>query len=430
MEKKLLHNIIRDVLLKSKAPLSVRQIHTIIEKGKLWYRPSDNQLPKVEQISARVNNYKHLFLRENGVVYLVDYNKSTKAENRLLRLTWNTNSWVVPCGHKWKKSNQGKTNVAHENQFGFGGEEWLFNPRYEINGFRYGFIRGAEGLSKLKMVDKVILFTINQNTSERFLIGEINQLEIIVNNETALKAAEDLMDKYYSVMRKELKMVDADLNGFHKQGFLANVRFKVNNINLYNKLLPVPNLSKEKYRRFIPYKIYGGLEQTIDSYLSESKFIFRNGIASTTTKYSKTSKKSIKTVERIHSEITNDLIEFLKPSYSVEKKNISVEKTSFGNNIADIVLKHTKDNISIIEVKTSDNVRRNIREALGQLLDYALWHSEIQVLELIIVVPNILNEREISLFEKIRSLVGLKLSLWRWDGSAINFNDKIVKVVK
>jgi len=224
MEKKLLHNIIRDVLLNSKDPLSVRQIHTIIEKGKLWYRPSDNKLPKAEQISARVNNYKHLFLRENGFVYLVKYNKSTKAENRLLRLTWNTNNWESPCGHKWKKSNQGKTSIAHENQFGFGGEEWLFNPRYKIDGFQYGFIRGAEGLSKLKVVDKVVLFSINQNTSERFLIGEINQLEIIANNEPALEAAKDLMDKYYNVMRKELELVGADLNGFYKQGFFSKCK--------------------------------------------------------------------------------------------------------------------------------------------------------------------------------------------------------------
>jgi hypothetical protein len=61
-------------------------------------------------------------------------------EERLLRIAWNKNNWEFPSGHKWSKENQGKKNIAYENQYGFGGEEWLFNLRYNIKGYQYGLL--------------------------------------------------------------------------------------------------------------------------------------------------------------------------------------------------------------------------------------------------------------------------------------------------
>ncbi len=83
-------------------------------------------------------------------------------EIRLMRITWNTNNWEIPSGHYWSKTNQGKTNIAHENQYGYGHEEWLFNARFKINGFQYGYLRGVDRLPQnLETIDKVYLYTIN-----------------------------------------------------------------------------------------------------------------------------------------------------------------------------------------------------------------------------------------------------------------------------
>lgn len=80
------------------------------------------------------------------------------------RLTFNENNWIVPSGHAWKKENQGKTNIAYENQYGFGHEEWIFNTRYFIDEFQYGYIRGLRRFHSPKSkVDKVHLDTVKKN---------------------------------------------------------------------------------------------------------------------------------------------------------------------------------------------------------------------------------------------------------------------------
>jgi len=68
-------------------------------------------------------------------------------DKRQMRITWNEFNWEKPSGHFWTKENQEKSNVAYENQYGFGHEEWLFNPRYRVNGFQYGYVRGVEKAS-------------------------------------------------------------------------------------------------------------------------------------------------------------------------------------------------------------------------------------------------------------------------------------------
>lgn len=335
----------------------------------------------------------------------------------------------MPSGHNWKKENQGKSNIAYENQYGFGGEEWLFNPRYKIGEYQYGYIRGAMGLSKLDVVKRAVLFTFNQKTKEKFIVGEINNLEIVNEGTHASDIANDLIDKYFFVMENELKEINADYKGFNKMGFLANVRFKTENLTAFDELLPIPMLDTSIYKRFNPYKIEGKLEQILEGCLPTNQFIFRSGIAKNTNKYSRSIPSSKKEIERIHSEITNDIIKFLNPHFCLDAKNISVEKTVFGNNTADIVLQHEANKISIIEVKSSDNVRKNIRDAVGQLLDYALWYHSIEIIELIIVAPNILKENELALMERIQSAIRLKLSFWQWNGNATEIEEKIVKIL-
>lgn len=49
MKSVLLHDVITDVLIAAKEPLSVSEIHKIIYNNKLWYRPKDQKLPKLNK---------------------------------------------------------------------------------------------------------------------------------------------------------------------------------------------------------------------------------------------------------------------------------------------------------------------------------------------------------------------------------------------
>jgi len=86
-----------------------------------------------------------------------------------------------------------------------------------------------------------------------------------------------------------------------------------------------------------------------------------------------------------------------------------VEKTRFGENTADVVLQHSDGSISILEAKTSANQRKNIREAAGQLLDYALWHDDIKIKELITIAPTNPSPMEKAQFARIRKKISIPL---------------------
>ncbi|WP_333887302.1 hypothetical protein [Sphingobacterium siyangense] len=402
--------IIADILKKVGHPLASSVIAEIIASDDLWHRPSDGHHPAASQISARVNNYDHLFERKNG---LINLRRSINQPDRMFRLTWNTTGWQFPIQHRWKKQNQG-TRIAFENQYGFGGEEWLFNPRYQYDGYQYGYIRGVADLTaEVNQISNAILFTLNQETRERFFVGQINGLEIIHNSRTALSIAQQLYSQYLHDMEEELIYAKADLNGLG-YGVVPNVRFQIRNANLFAEKQPAVGLKGNKYNRYIPYKIEKELESIIEGSRIEDYFHFNPGVAKSSFSHERFTEPANDIIKREHSEISKALEQFLQPTFSSKKNNLSIEKTRFGYNIADVVLNHPDGEITIIEIKSSGLVRKNIREAIGQLLDYGCWYKECKVKKLIIVAPSELSLLEIGYLERLRNVINIPVGYWQY----------------
>ncbi|MCX2478371.1 hypothetical protein OQY15_04670 [Pedobacter sp. MC2016-15] len=347
-------------------------------------------------------------------------------ESRLFRLTYNTNGWTIPSGHPWKISLQGNSGVPFENQFGFGGEEWLFNPNFQSEGVQYGYIRGAEELSVVKLLKKAYLFTYERNSRERYLVGAISNLEIIKTHSPQRNVADSLLNEYFEEMKADLIKVGADVKGFTKSNFRCNVSFKLEDMDIYSMPLLITSLKGQKYNRFKPYIVNKGLKEILDGVLPSDEFIFRPGIAKNSKTFDRTIDIGTTTVNRTHSEITENLAKYLQVKYSITKDRVSVEKTYFGANIADVVMKEIDDEYSIFEVKTSNNARKNIRESLGQLLDYAFWYKKIRVQSLIIVSPSELTKNERLMFQRLQFAMNLNIKYWQYlriDGGKANFKE-------
>ena len=410
MAKKL-HEVIIDVLLAANKPLRVSEIAIMIEKGKLWRRPSDNQFPNQTQVSARVNNYKTLFKRENGFVQLLD----NASEKRLLRITWNENLWELPSGHEWTKKNQLNSDVAYENQFGFGGEEWLFNQRYNIGGFQYGYIRGLFEVTNIDFIDEAYLFSIEPITKNRLLIAILRNIELL-DPSSLPKKVKASFDFYAKDMVNELRIVNADYKELKHSEFYPHVKFDLNDATIFDEPLLINELKEgRKYNRFKPYKINSDLEKLLKETASPKAGIFLPGKRNIKDGgHTRVTKGHTKQIVGLHNLITKDLEAFLSPDFALKKQNISIEKTVFGNNIADIVLKKSSGTHTIIEIKTSNNIRYNIREALGQLLDYLSWDENFKVDELIIVSPSPISEHHLGYFERIQKSLKIKLVYWEY----------------
>ena len=110
-------------------------------------------------------------------------------EKRVARITWNDNGWVLPSGTYGKS----KDLNSHENVYGYGHEEWLFDFSKIIDNYHYGFLEPVRKQYDAYIGKKfyVWLYSINNETKKRFWVGEINNLEVISREE-----AETIKQKY------------------------------------------------------------------------------------------------------------------------------------------------------------------------------------------------------------------------------------------
>jgi|GEM_PF-3456639 len=91
--------------------------------------------------------------------------------------------------------------------------------------------------------------------------------------------------------------------------------------------------------------------------------------------------KEIKQLHRLTSEaLYSDLV------FRFGVANVNCDCNTGNGTFIDIV-HHENEKFHFYEIKTYDDIRRNIREALGQLLEYAYWNFNAAVGDLIIVSP-------------------------------------------
>ncbi len=348
-------------------------------------------------------------------------------DRRLMRLTWNENNWEFPSGHDWKPENRGNSNIAYEKQFGYGHEEWLFNRRYQIGDYQYGYIRGASHMSaEAEAVDQIILYTLNPKDKERYLVGEINRVTIIEGDDNEVEIVEPHFLEYIDDAVHELDAVNADSENLRNDYLLPNVKFKWSDVTIFNDPIPAPYLNSSSFNRFQPYIIDGKLGDIISSDTEEAlSLIFKSGKAKTTGSYSKNISGGKKKVNRSHSQITDDLYEYLNVVKGYEAGCLSAEKTRVGGAIIDFAVSE-KNGLRLFEAKTSSTALRNIRQAIGQLFEYAFLDENAQIVGLVIVGPAELTESESNYLNKLKEILDVKLEYWAYIKGANQLKDRFI----
>lgn len=343
------------------------------------------------------------------------------------RLTSNENNWELPSPHRWKKENQGKKNIPFENQYGFGHEEWLFNSRYNINGYQYGFIRGIQRINEsIGKYSEVHLYTVKKEKFKNlvYYLGHIDNVSIIKDNPDDQKLIQKVIDNCIPEMYNEVEAINADLKGIQKYPFEAIIKFKLGDVKFYDVPVYQPEFDLEKYKRFQPYKLEGSIEDIFSLSQEDAEIGFVSGKSSQTNVYNRKNRESAVVIEKLHTEIVEALEEYLSPEFTLSLKNISIERMRFKGNIADVVTIEQSDLITIFEVKTSSNGRRNIRDAIAQLLDYALHAGKHRVKALVIVSPSKLRPFELEFLNKLKTTVRFPIEYLQYLG---NVNPKFLK---
>lgn len=392
-------------VLDKNGPLRPKDIFLEIIKSELYFKENGAK-PSEEQINARISKKIEKFVRRGNKVHLV--------RKIFTRLTSSEKLWELPSYHKWKKSNQNKNKkgISYENKYGFGHEEWLFNQRFNVNGYQYGYIRGLIKVkSSIDFLDEVHLYTVRKENHQNnvYYLGLLRNVEIILEKEPEYSEVSELYNNYFDEMMSEIENEGCDNSDFRTEGFTPVIKFKLSEANLkLEDPLHLPNFSLNTYKRFQPFELIGSIEDLFNAPIDLGS-AFIPGKASQTSRYGRGTTQATITITKIHTEIIEALEQYLKPIFSLSLKNISIEKTRFVGNIADVVIQNKNKSIDIFEIKTSHDCRRNMRDAISQLLDYALHAERLKVNKLIMVSPAGLSLSDLAFLNSLKKSINFEI---------------------
>lgn len=331
-------------------------------------------------------------------------------EKRIMRITWNENHWEKPSGHKWKKENQGKVNIAYENQFGFGHEEWLFNPRYRIGEFQYGMIQGVNGAKlKKEIIDELYLYT-KSPKGKIYLLGRLKNVQRL---KKLRKEELELFAKYHKETVLELIECNADYSILKDNNLTPILKFNIEEAIIFEEP-KIFNFNISKYKRYQPYKLNELDEYSLkDYFINNTNLLFVEGKSDKIENYSKVTTSKRNEINSLHVPMLNNIYDFLKQNYPNNK--FSKEKSSIYGKIIDLLELTENKSYNFYEIKTHKSGLSNIREALGQILEYALIDTKIKVNKLIIVGPVKLNFVEEEYLHQLKNVIKINLEYWFYD---------------
>lgn len=367
-----------------------------------WVAIGVNDLPKydwkklVDETVAFIRKYEDLYDDTMNEVWNAN-------QKRLARIAYNLDGWQKPSG-KYGKS---KSKNSYEGKYGYGNEEWLFDKERLIEGDHYAFLEPIykyyDLYSGKGQKFDIVLYTVDADTGRRYWIGEIKDLEVI-SEQGATRVLEYYAKKgWLATMKEEIRAAGGRANNFIAKSPLQffNVRFNPSDARLYDVPIEVPTdnplFKINRYVLLNDDKKYGRVDYEVDT------FDFAN--AKCTLPPENTSSPSRKQYERpprvvemkfLHREISDKLHRHFAAIYGEDKVKTNV-RAGYGCCEVDMIIDRNSaqpEELVYYEIKTYDSLRLSIREALGQILEYAMWPDNNRAVKFVIVTQPCPHEEE------------------------------------
>lgn len=335
-------------------------------------------------------------------------------KEKIARICWNSNSWMKPSGSLGKSSKGDTYEVIN----GYGHEEWLFDFSKIIENYHYGFIQ-CIGNRKEKLIGQTFnlnLYSINNKTKQWFWIGKIKNVKIVDDNESLKICNIYKKNGWIDQMSNDLRDVKVNPRNFennykhkleYKYGF-ASLKFKVEDVCLEPEPIQFVNQNHE----FVPSAYYNNLHDLKKSPKLIWDFSFKSG-------HKPIKKRKVVYYDEHHVEAKNDHIDMQNCLYNILAKkygklNVATESVINGQSRVDIVVKE-KLFYHLFEIKTNPTAKGCIREALGQLLEYAYYDGSIKVKSLTIVSSCLITVESINYLKYLSQRLKITISYKRID---------------
>lgn len=313
----------------------------------------------------------------------------------LTRIAYNSANWQRPTGEARQFEVAGTYNHEH----GFGHEDWLFRSEWLIDGWRYAFLQGvnkshARLVKEGRPVD-LTLFTIQPDKKRRY-VATLRDVECLDEHQSrdALKAFKEL--GFYAAMVEEIEAVGGNVAALGDAKWakhVLNVRFRWDKVSLF----PPGTFAEagDPVLKLMRYQLYD------ESKIGESAKALAKALPAGSTTPPKTtpiwkrgSTGQLCTPE--HARMQVKLMAELEAEFPGCKV---VREAEFVD-----VRVETGDAILLFEIKSDLDPRSVIRQALGQILEYA-FHPARQhpkPLRLVIVGRQKLGKAEAVYLDRLR----------------------------
>jgi hypothetical protein len=345
---------------------------------------SDENMDKEGHGAAKIKRFESQLyskqLRKVGNDWLA---VDTPNEHKLARICWNSEGWEKPSGIEGKATNQD----AYEYQNGYGHEEWLLDTTKLIDGYHYTYIQ-AIGSNRDKYIGDsydISFYSINNDTKKRWWLGTIRNVSIVGTEES--NSVYDIYKRngWYDEMVRQLERVGANVKAFKKfskpESFAA-MKFKVDDLELLDEPIEFSHDDPAVTSNY--YNLLNFIKSPELGNLGTFKFVAGNNEKKGKGKRQSTYRNQSDELDLFHNRIQKELFNHLVSIYG--KDDVGTEiSTGRGTRVDAAVQKDEK--YTLYEIKTSNSVRQCIRDALGQLLEYAHFGNGVNIDQLVVVSP-------------------------------------------
>lgn len=293
-------------------------------------------------------------------------------EMKLCRICWNTAGWRRPTG----EAAELETGDSYVAQHGYGHEEWLFNYEWMIDGFRYGFVQpiGKFHARYAGETTSLCLYTITPDRT-RLIVGVIHKAYIPTLYETQEIYNEFDRRGWIKQMREDCEVLNVgpfNSDGINEGGVI-NIRFKPEDVEFFDPMLTVDSEHTiSRNYRYHPFNWDGEISSVVD--LIESKL---NNDSKRSEQSRMRSAQAGVQYDPTHVRLQNRVYDILTSHFGDE--NVFYER-----NYVDLSVDMSNKFI-LIEIKTASTAKRCIREAIGQLLEYAHYYGKDKNYELVVM---------------------------------------------
>lgn len=318
------------------------------------------------------------------------------AIEKITRICWNTENWERPSGPEGKSKAEGSFEQKHH----FGHEEWLFDKRMILSdGYLYGYLQALRrpDCHKGEVYD-IHLFAINSDTQDRLYVGCLRNAEVLTDKQRGWASKECKKLGLVQEMDRDLKRIGIETQD---KSVHPNVRFKLDQVEL----------EYPKYKLIDPKSLKGPRYQLMDDVSERLKFLDTPEEETKPTQSTEDIVCSISTPTYVKRQRHKEIQLALKEQLSLNGyTNIELEADAGIRRQIDLKAYHKASQSShYFEIKVY-NARLSIREALGQILEYAHYlPPSCEASKLFIVGPESPTRQDLVYLNRLRAKYDLPI---------------------